>query len=156
MNEIAMACIGIGIFLFLVLAILFIATENKNNDQNQNQNNHGVTPRRTTTTTNTTTFHRRTSNSYHPPLPPRASSPVRAKRTVAKGLPRRPVDISPSLISANAGPNGVTPMDFPCCPYDRQRNKPGMSQLIRWDRNNQCYVCSKGHKFKSNGKPIFT
>lgn len=154
MNEIVMACIGIGIFLFLVLAILFIATENKNNDQNQNQNNHAVTPRRTTTTT--TTFYRRTRNNYHPPLPPRASSPVRAKRTVAKGLPRRPVDISPSLISANAGPNGVTPMDFPCCPYDRQRNKPGMSQLIRWDRNNQCYVCSKGHKFKSNGKPIFT
>ena len=154
MNDIGMICISIGIILFLALSVLFIVTESKNKDNNPNQNNHGVTPRRTTTTT--TTFHRRTRNNYHPPLPPRASSPVRAKRTVAKGLPRRPVDISPSLISANAGPNGVTPMDFPCCPYDRQRNKPGMSQLIRWDRNNQCYVCSKGHKFKSNGKPIFT
>lgn len=154
MNDIGMICISIGIILFLALSVLFIVTESKNNDNNPNQNNHAVTPRRTTTTT--TTFHRRTRNNYHPPLPPRASSPVRAKRTVAKGLPRRPVDISPSLISANAGPNGVTPMDFPCCPYDRQRNKPGMSQLIRWDRNNQCYVCSKGHKFKSNGKPIFT
>ena len=154
MNDIGMICISIGIILFLALSVLFIVTESKNKDNNSNQNNHAVTPRRTTTTT--TTFHRRTRNNYHPPLPPRASSPVRAKRTVAKGLPRRPVDISPSLISANAGPNGVTPMDFPCCPYDRQRNKPGMSQLIRWDRNNQCYVCSKGHKFKSNGKPIFT
>ena len=154
MNDIGMICISIGIILFLALSVLFIVSESKNNDNNRNQNNHAVTPRRTTTTT--TTFHRRTRNNYHPPLPPRASSPVRAKRTVAKGLPRRPVDISPSLISANAGPNGVTPMDFPCCPYDRQRNKPGMSQLIRWDRNNQCYVCSKGHKFKSNGKPIFT
>lgn len=154
MNDIGMICISIGIILFLALSVLFIVTESKNNDNSRNQNNHAVTPRRTTTTT--TTFHRRTRNNYHPPLPPRASSPVRAKRTVAKGLPRRPVDISPSLISANAGPNGVTPMDFPCCPYDRQRNKPGMSQLIRWDRNNQCYVCSKGHKFKSNGKPIFT
>ena len=152
MNDIGMICISIGIILFLALSVLFIVTESKNKDNNSNQNNHAVTPRRTTTTT--TTFHRRTRNNYHPPLPPRASSPVRAKRTVAKGLPRRPVDISPSLISANAGPNGVTPMDFPCCPYDRQRNKPGMSQLIRWDRNNQCYVCSKGHKFKSNGKPI--
>jgi hypothetical protein len=154
MNDIGMICISIGIILFLALSVLFIVTESKNKDSNQNQNNHAVTPRRTTTTT--TTFHRRTRNNYHPPLPPRASSPVRAKRTVAKGLPRRPVDISPSLISANAGPNGVTPIDFPCCPYDRQRNKPGMSQLIKWDRNNQCYVCSKGHKFKSNGKPIFT
>ena len=154
MNDIGMICISIGIILFLALSVLFIVTESKNNDNSRNQNNHAATPRRTTTTT--TTFHRRTRNNYHPPLPPRASSPVRAKRTVAKGLPRRPVDISPSLISANAGPNGVTPMDFPCCPYDRQRNKPGMSQLIRWDRNNQCYVCSKGHKFKSNGKPIFT
>lgn len=154
MNDIGMICISIGIILFLALSVLFIVTESKNKDNSRNQNNHAVTPRRTTTTT--TTFHRRTRNNYHPPLPPRASSPVRAKRTVAKGLPRRPVDISPSLISANAGPNGVTPMDFPCCPYDRQRNKPGMSQLIRWDRNNQCYVCSKGHKFKSNGKPIFT
>ncbi len=154
MNDIGMICISIGIILFLALSVLFIVTESKNKDSNQNQNNHAVTPRRTTTTT--TTFLRRTRNNYHPPLPPRASSPVRAKRTVAKGLPRRPVDISPSLISANAGPNGVTPIDFPCCPYDRQRNKPGMSQLIKWDRNNQCYVCSKGHKFKSNGKPIFT
>lgn len=154
MNDIGMICISIGIILFLALSVLFIVTESKNKDNSRNQNNHAATPRRTTTTT--TTIHRRTRNNYHPPLPPRASSPVRATRTVAKGLPRRPVDISPSLISANAGPNGVTPMDFPCCPYDRQRNKPGMSQLIRWDRNNQCYVCSKGHKFKSNGKPIFT
>ena len=153
MNDIGMICISIGIILFLALSVLFIVTESKNKDNSRNQNNHAATPRRTTTTT---TIHRRTRNNYHPPLPPRASSPVRAKRTVAKGLPRRPVDISPSLISANAGPNGVTPMDFPCCPYDRQRNKPGMTQLIRWDRKNECYVCSKGHKFKSNGKPIFT
>lgn len=99
-----------------------------------------------------------------PPLPPRATvnvpspsvsrSRVRT-RTRAVGTapalpPRRP---EPRTATAGAlGPRGVRPDQFPCCPYDKQRNVVGAPQLIFWDGTSNCYRCSRGHRFKSNGK----
>lgn len=99
-----------------------------------------------------------------PPLPPRATvnvpspsvsrSRVRT-RTRAVGTapalpPRRP---EPRTATAGAlGPRGVRPDQFPCCPYDKQRNVVGAPQLIFWDGNSNCYRCSRGHRFKRNGK----
>ena len=50
------------------------------------------------------------------------------------------------------GPRGLKPIQFPCCPCDKQRNVPGKEQLIFWDSGLGCYRCSRGHKFKINGK----
>lgn len=99
-----------------------------------------------------------------PPLPPRATvnvpspsvsrSRVRT-RTRAVGTapalpPRRP---EPRTATAGAlGPRGVRPDQFPCCPYDKQRNVVGTPQLIFWDGTSNCYRCSRGHRFKRNGK----
>ena len=99
-----------------------------------------------------------------PPLPPRATvnvpspsvsrSRVRT-RTRAVGTapalpPRRP---EPRTATAGAlGPRGVRPDQFPCCPYDKQRNVVGAPQLIFWDGTSNCYRCSRGHRFKRNGK----
>lgn len=99
-----------------------------------------------------------------PPLPPRATvnvpspsvsrSRVRT-RTRAVGTapalpPRRP---EPRTATAGAlGPRGVRPDQFPCCPYDKQRNVVGAPQIIFWDRTSDCYRCSRGHQFKRNGK----
>lgn len=99
-----------------------------------------------------------------PPLPPRATvnvpspsvsrSRVRT-RTRAVGTapalpPRRP---EPRTATAGAlGPRGVRPDQFPCCPYDKQRNVVGAPQLIFWDGTSNCYRCSRGHQFKRNGK----
>lgn len=101
-----------------------------------------------------------------PPLPPRATvnvpspsvsrSRVRTRtRTRAVGTapalpPRRP---EPRTATAGAlGPRGVRPDQFPCCPYDKQRNVVGAPQLIFWDGTSNCYRCSRGHRFKRNGK----
>ena len=107
-----------------------------------------------------------------PPLPPRATvnvpspsvsrSRVRTRirtrtrtRTRAVGTapalpPRRP---EPRTATAGAlGPRGVRPDQFPCCPYDKQRNVVGAPQLIFWDGTSNCYHCSRGHRFKCNGK----
>jgi len=107
-----------------------------------------------------------------PPLPPRATvnvpspsvsrSRVRTRirtrtRTRARAVgtapalpPRRP---EPRTATADAlGPRGVRPDQFPCCPYDKQRNVVGAPQLIFWDGTSNCYRCSRGHRFKRNGK----
>ena len=36
--------------------------------------------------------------------------------------------------------------------FDKQRNVPGERQVIFWDSGENCYLCSRGHRFKSNGK----
>lgn len=71
--------------------------------------------------------------------------------------PRRNMILQSTYTAHNSiepccGPRGVQPVQFPCCPYDKQRNVPGERQLIFWDRSANCYYCSRGHKFKSNGK----
>lgn len=50
------------------------------------------------------------------------------------------------------GPRGLRPDQFPCCPYDKQRNLPGMPQVIFWDSGEECYRCARGHRFRKNGK----
>lgn len=104
-----------------------------------------------------------------PPLPPRAAASISAPRvsqTQAPGTRPAPLRALPprrSSVPANAGaarrtagagygPRGVTPVHFPCCPFDKQRNIPGQRQVIFWDSGENCYRCSRGHRFKSNGK----
>lgn len=97
-----------------------------------------------------------------PPLPPRVTvnipSPsvsqtqVRTRTSgTAPALPPRRINSRPASTS-NLGPRGVRPDQFPCCPFDKQRNVVGEPQLIFWDGNSNCYRCSRGHQFKSNGK----
>lgn len=74
------------------------------------------------------------------PLPPRRSS-----ASATANATRRTVEVS-------YGPRGIKPTQFPCCPYDKQRNVPGGRQVIFWDSEANCYRCSRGHQFKSNGK----
>lgn len=73
--------------------------------------------------------------------------PARAHVTV-------PVTTTSRQSATNTGPRGVLPVQFPCCPYDRQRNIPGSPQKIFWSSNANCYCCSRGHQFKSNGRPM--
>lgn len=72
-----------------------------------------------------------------PPLPPR-NRPAQANRA-AEGSP---------------GPRGLSPLQFPCCPFDKQRNLPHAPQKIFFDSAQNLYHCSHGHWFKTNGKPL--
>lgn len=104
-----------------------------------------------------------------PPLPPRVNvgipSPTVSQtqtRTSSSSATRAlPPRSSSALATANAtrrtvetgnGPRGIKPNQFPCCPFDKQRNVPGERQVIFWDSGENCYHCSRGHRFKSNGK----
>ena len=79
------------------------------------------------------------------PLPPRRRTSLQA--TAVPVLPGRR-----RALVANIGPRGVLPTQFPCCPYDKQRNVDGAPQLIFWDSEGDCYRCSRGHRFKRNGR----
>ena len=74
-----------------------------------------------------------------PPLPPR-----RKVRQITRAVNR-------DTANRNLGPRGLRPSQFPCCPIDRQRNRPGQPQKIFWDSKRNCYVCSNNHHFRSNG-----
>ena len=102
-----------------------------------------------------------------PPLPPRVnvgipSSTVSHAQTSSSSATRAlPPRRSSASAIANAtrrtsetgnGPRGIKPAQFPCCPFDKQRNVPGERQVIFWDSGENCYRCSRGHRFKSNGK----
>lgn len=84
----------------------------------------------------------RNSPAISRPLPPR-----HADRTISRGL-------ATGQNRPSSGPRGIRPAQFPCCPYDKQRNIPGSRQLIFWDSGANCYRCSRGHQFKANGKPM--
>lgn len=104
-----------------------------------------------------------------PPLPPRVNMGM-SSPTVSQPHPKRNnalimSDLPPRRSSASAtananrrtvetgyGPRGIKPSQFPCCPFDKQRNVPGEQQVIFWDSGASCYRCSRGHQFKSNGK----
>lgn len=101
-----------------------------------------------------------------PPLPPRvnvgipsptvshARTRTRSSSAAARTLPPRRSSASAiATDGAGNGPRGIKPAQFPCCPFDKQRNVPGERQVIFWDRGENCYRCSRGHRFKSNGKP---
>lgn len=49
-------------------------------------------------------------------------------------------------------PGGLSPEEFPCCPFCKTRNRSGMPQQIFWD--GRTYHCSKGHTFQKNGLPF--
>ena len=91
------------------------------------------------------------------PIVSRVQTRTSSSSTTRVLPPRR----SCTLATANAarrtmetgnGPRGIKPNQFPCCPFDKQRNVPGQRQVIFWDSEANCYRCSRGHQFKSNGK----
>lgn len=112
----------------------------------------------------TTKKHKKSTTKNPPPLPPRThmnapSSSVSqiSQRTnmsrITVALPPRRI-ASQGLSESVRGPRGIRPDQFPCCPLDKQRNVVGGPQLIFWDSNENCYRCSRGHKFRSNGRPL--
>ena len=90
--------------------------------------------------------HPRTSSSTQ-------SGAVNQTRTT-KSMMIRPCTLPPrsSPVGNGLGPRGIKPVQFPCCPIDKQRNVAGSRQVIFWDNKENVYRCSRGHQFKSNGK----
>ena len=134
-------CILIGLVLLIGGIIIAYATRNSNahrsvSNQPLPNRSNANTPLHTTSQTRT----RNSRPSSTPRLPPR-----RAQTTNS-------VFVTRNNIAACHGPRGVQPAQFPCCPFDKQRNIPGERQLIFWDNQANCYYCSRGHKFKSNGR----
>lgn len=74
---------------------------------------------------------------------PRTARPSRSEPAVRRTLP-----------AAGAGPRGIRPDQFPCCPIDRARNLPGQPQKIFWNETAGCYRCPNGHRIAHNGRPI--
>ena len=102
-----------------------------------------------------------------PPLPPRVNvgtpsptvSQPQTRTSTSSATRALPPRHSSASATANAnrrtaddGPRGIKPAQFPCCPFDKQRNVLGERQVIFWDSGENCYLCSRGHRFKSNGK----
>lgn len=105
-----------------------------------------------------------------PPLPPRVNvgipsptvSHAQTRTSSSSATRALPPRRSSASAIANAtrrtsetsnGPRGIIkPSQFPCCPFCKQRNVPGERQVIFWDSGENCYRCSRGHRFKSNGK----
>lgn len=104
-----------------------------------------------------------------PPLPPRdntrrptptlsQSQPRTSRAATTRALPSRrsstpaTANTTRNTSETGNGPRGIKPAQFPCCPFDKQRNVPGAQQLIFWNSRENCYRCSRGHRFKSNGK----
>ena len=143
MSEVGTICICIGVALIILLIILYLATENNhaNSREHSSQSRTNGPIRRT-----------QTGRTSLPPLPPRVPPANVSRTAVRTELPRKPVI---EVVRGNTGANGVNLYQFPCCPIDKQRNIPGKAQLISWDMKNECYVCSSGHRFQRNGKPIY-
>lgn len=79
---------------------------------------------------------------------PASSGLLPSRRSFAAAVP----NTARRSTAAGCGPRGIKPAQFPCCPFDKQRNIPGERQVIFWDGGANCYRCSRGHRFKSNGK----
>ena len=104
-----------------------------------------------------------------PPLPPRGNvgissptvshAPTRTSSSpTTRAMPPRRSSVSAAAnatrraAETRSGPRGIKPEQFPCCPFDKQRNVPGERQVIFWDSGDNCYRCSRGHRFKRNGR----
>ena len=94
--------------------------------------------------------HSKKTSHMPPPLPPRKTNV-----SAGQSLPVRRQSGSATErtvgLNAGSGPRGLKPVQFPCCPYDKQRNVPGKQQVIFWDKSADCYRCSRGHQFQKNG-----
>lgn len=84
------------------------------------------------------------------------ASTLRRSPSVRRPLPPRRISdhagVSGNQRGTGYGPRGIKPSQFPCCPFDKQRNTPGGRQIIFWDNAANCYRCSHGHRFKANGR----
>ena len=134
--------VGLGLVACgIIIACLTVNNSNKNT--NVTQLPPPLPPRvNTNAPTPTVSYPQaRTNNTFTPrPLPPRRSS-----ASVSSGTTQRIED-------NGCGPRGIKPSQFPCCPFDKQRNVPGERQVIFWNSGTNCYRCSRGHVFKINGK----
>ena len=69
-----------------------------------------------------------------PPLPPRSSPGPGASATAAAKPPRAGKQSRGRLTR----PRGLSPLQFPCCPFDKQRNLPHAPQKIFFDSAQNC------------------
>ena len=105
---------------------------------------------------------RRNNNPSTTPSPPPLPSRIRAEEFADRharefhpnAVPPRISYSSESSETSGEGPRGIKPNQFPCCPYDKQRNVLGGPKVIFWDSESNCYCCSRGHQFRQNGKPL--
>ena len=93
-----------------------------------------------------------TSHREPPPLPGRSAHPVQAGPS---GRTSRTGAIRPTLpppLPAHRTQNQNTQLrriyDYPKCPRDRKQNIIGQPQQIFWLPKENCYCCTKGHRFK--------
>ncbi len=135
-------CVIVGIALLIGGIIIACATRNSGTSRSS------ATPPPLPTRSNSVTPLRTANQPRIRSNRPSSASALPPRRT----LPSNSVYTSRNTLTACCGPRGVQPAQFPCCPFDKQRNVPGERQLIFWDNNANCYYCSRGHKFKSNGK----
>ena len=75
----------------------------------------------------------------------------RRKPHKANPLPPAPKPVHVTF-GHSSGPDGLRPENFPCCPFDKQRNLPGEAQKVFWDSIHGNYYCTRGHVFKKNGQ----
>ena len=136
-------CVLIGLGLFI--GGIVIASATRGSVENRGLGDTAQLPDRSNTPLLTASqLHTRNIRSTSPPgLPPR--------RLQLQGS--NSVVVTSNAIAACCGPRGVQPAQFPCCPFDKLRNIPGEQQRIFWDNQADRYYCSRGHRFKRNGKP---
>ena len=115
------------------------------------------------------------ANSSHyspPPLPNRRFAELHQSTSIIPNsvendtqkqpapLPSRQTFVTAAVFNENegltgeSGPRGITIYQYPCCPYDRTKNREGSTQVVFWNKSGNYYQCIHGHKFKMNGKPL--
>ena len=142
-NDVLLA-IG-AIILIIGAVLLFFASGNTSNSKNKrdsppplpSRSRHEVIRPGNNTNTN-----RRTASLR--PLP--------ARRNSSTG--NRSVSTYYNNTQRERGPRGIRPSQYPCCPFDKQRNVEGEPQKIFWKSAYNYYECSRGHRFMANGKPM--
>lgn len=135
-------CILVGLALFACGVIIACVTKKERNDKSNRV--PPLLPPRVNTSIHSPSviqIQAQTNDSSTTHLLP----PRRSYTSVTANTTRR-------TVQGGYGPRGIKPTQFPCCPYDKQRNIPGAHQVIFWDSGANCYRCSRGHQFKSNGR----
>ena len=103
----------------------------------------------------------KTEKTVHPPLPPRERKAI-VRTGPSDSFQHSPLRKSQEKVfdvrnngmkTETKGPRGIKAYQFPCCPYDKQRNVVGKPQVIFWIPQKNCYRCSRGHEFRINGSP---
>ena len=135
-------CLLIGLMLAACGALIAIFTSKKSKKNKRSA--PPPLPPRVNVGTGSSAINRHTSNnnSNNMPLPPR--------RTSVPAIAGAKTGVQVVVF----GPRGIRPEQFPACPIDKQRNKIGAPQKIFWNDAENCYRCTHGHRFQSNGTII--